>query len=138
MAGHGFGIRLLGDEERIVSKVEIRGNETVSHQTIISQIRTVPGRPLSTQLLSEDLKRLYSLGYFKDVQIRQTDEDSKVKITFIVKEKAILRAVEITGNQKIKTNEIQKALRANKGDFVDEQVIRRDVDGIRKLYEERG
>ena len=124
--------------EKTVSKIEIEGNETVSYQTIISQIRTVPGRPLSTTLLSEDLKRLYSLGYFKDVQIRQTPDDGQVKITFIVKEKAILRGIEITGNQKVNNKDIEKILRAKVGDFVDEQMIRRDIDGIGKLYEERG
>jgi len=125
-------------DDRVVSEVEIQGNETVSYQTIISQIRTVPGRSLSTHLLSEDLKRLYSLGYFKDVQIRQTPEDGKVKITFIVKEKAILRDIEITGNNKIKKKGIENVLRAKVGDFVDEQTIRRDVEGIRQLYQEKG
>lgn len=129
----------LAQDEPIVSAVDVSGNETVSRQTILSQIRTVAGQPLSSAELSEDLKRLYSLGYFKDVQIKQDKHDvNQVKVTFVVKEKPVLRAIEILGNIQIKTPDIQKAMKASVGDFVDEQIIRRDVDGVRKLYEGKG
>ena len=55
----------------LVSEIEIRGNETVATSTILGQLRTKVGRPISSNLLSEDLKRLYGLGYFKDVRIEQ-------------------------------------------------------------------
>lgn len=126
--------------EQLVSEVTIQGNETVALQTVLSQLRTVPGKPVSTQILSEDLKRLYSLGYFKDVQIRQDTDPAtgKLKVVFVVKEKPVLREVEITGNVKIKTKDLEAKVKSKAGDFFDEQQVRRDVDAAKKLYEEKG
>ncbi|MBF0253940.1 MAG: outer membrane protein assembly factor BamA [Candidatus Omnitrophica bacterium] len=132
------GASAQSDEERMVSSVEIQGNETVSQQTISSQLRTAPGRPVSARLLSEDLKRLYGLGYFRDVQIKQDTDADGVKITFVVQEKPILAGVEVKGNSKIDTKKIQDTIRAKPGVFYDEQMIRRDLDAIAKLYEEKG
>ncbi|MBP9733127.1 MAG: outer membrane protein assembly factor BamA [Candidatus Omnitrophica bacterium] len=128
------------DDGAVVSEVTVAGNETVALQTILTQLRTVPGKPASTQVLSEDLKRLYSLGYFKDVQIKQETDPatSKVKVIFVVKEKPVLREVEITGNVKIKTKDIEAKVKSKAGDFFDEQQVRRDVDAAKKLYEEKG
>jgi len=123
---------------KIISEILVEGNDTVSKQTIMSQIRTFPGRPVSSRLLSEDLKRLYSLGYFKDVQIKQQPDGDQLRIVFIVKEKAILTDVRITGNQKINIDKIRGAISAKAGGFFDEQTVRRDVDAIRRLYEEKG
>jgi outer membrane protein insertion porin family len=128
------------DGGAVVSEVVVEGNETVALQTILTQLRTVAGKPTTTQTLSEDLKRLYSLGYFKDVQIKQETDPStgKLKVVFAVKEKPVLRAVEIVGNVKIKTKDIEAKIKSKAGDFFDEQQVRRDVDAVRKLYEEKG
>jgi len=127
-----------GDDTQIVSEVEVKGNQTVSTQTILSQVRTQPGRPLSSTLLSEDLKRLYGLGFFKDVKIEQDKSGGKLKVIFSVAEKAVLKQIEIVGNDAIKLNDIKKKLTTNVGAYVDEQVIRSDVDAIRALYSEKG
>lgn len=125
-------------DSNIVSEIEIRGNETVATSTILGQIRTKVGRPLSSTLLSEDLKRLYGLGYFKDVQIEQDKADGQVKIIFKVQEKAVLREVEISGNRAVKLDDIKKKIRSSIGDYVDETTIRDDVDAVRSLYTEKG
>ncbi len=128
------------DSGSSVSEVVVQGNETVALQTILTQLRTVAGKPVSPQVLSEDLKRLYSLGYFKDVQIKQETDPAtgKVKVLFIVKEKPVLREVEIVGNVKIKLKDIEAKVKSKAGDFFDEQQVRRDVDAVKKLYEEKG
>lgn len=129
---------VFAESEAIIQKVLIEGNDKVSYQTIISQLRTVAGKPVSSQLLSEDLKRLYSLGHFKDVQIKQNEVAGGVDVIFILKEKPVLRQVEISGNSHLKDADIIKSMRAKPGDFMDEQIVRRDIDGIRKLYEDKG
>lgn len=128
----------FAQEEVNVTSIDIVGNETVSEQTVLSQIRTSVGRPLSTQLLSEDLKRLYGLGYFKDVQIAQNRNADGVDIVFTVKEKSILQDIVIQGNAKINEKKIKENIRSKTGDFIDEQIIRRDVDAIRNLYASQG
>ena len=54
-------------EEKIIKAVEIRENKAVSSATILSKIKTKPGDKFFQEVLDEDIKRLYALGYFTDV-----------------------------------------------------------------------
>lgn len=124
--------------EDVVAEIEVRGNVTVASSTILGQIQTQVGRPLSQNLLSEDLKRLYGLGFFRDVRIDQDKSGGKLKLIFNVVEKAVLREIQITGNKDINLQDIQKKLQSAIGSYVDEQAIRSDVESVRALYVEKG
>ena len=125
-------------DDDVVSEIEVRGNKTVASSTILGQIQTEIGRPISQNLLSEDLKRLYGLGFFRDVRIDQDKSAGKLKLIFNVVEKAVLKEVQIVGNKDINTNDIQKKIRSAVGSYVDEQAIRSDVEAVRALYVEKG
>jgi outer membrane protein insertion porin family len=129
---------LAEEESNLVTEVEIKGNKTVSTATINSQIRTQIGRPLSSNLLSEDLKRLYGLGYFSDVKIEQDKTSLGLKVVFTVTEKAVLNKIVIRGENEIRKNDIKKRISSSLGDYIDEQKIRSDVNSIQALYEEKG
>ena len=116
------------DDTQEVTGVEVKGNQTVATATILSQVRTQAGRPLSSTLLSEDLKRLYGLGFFKDVRIEQDRSGGGLIVVFIVIEKPVLKQIEITGNKDIATDKINKKITTTVGSYVDEQNIRPAVD----------
>ena len=50
-----------------VTAVEVEGNKIVSTSTILTKIKTRPGDHLSQTTVDEDIKRLYSTGFFTDV-----------------------------------------------------------------------
>jgi hypothetical protein len=50
-----------------VTSVEVEGNKIVSTATILTKIKTRPGDRMSQQTVDEDIKRLYSTGFFSDV-----------------------------------------------------------------------
>src|SRR5687767_11023071 len=78
-------------EASIVTDIQVRGNKTVATSTIMSQIRTEIGRPAVAGVLSEDLKRLYGLGFFKDVKIDQDTSSGRLVVIFTVSEKPTLQ-----------------------------------------------
>ncbi len=65
-------------------------------------IRTKPGEEFSPQMLQEDLKRIYQMGYFKDIQITSEDTERGKKITFHVEEKPMVKGRSNTGQQESK------------------------------------
>ena len=60
------------EAQRLVTKVEAQGNKNISGATILSKVRTRKGTSFSQLIASDDLKRLYALGYFTDINISFT------------------------------------------------------------------
>lgn len=55
--------------EGIISEIRVSGNRLIPEADIISQIQASPGQKLSKELVVEDLRRIYNLGYFVSKQV---------------------------------------------------------------------
>ncbi len=87
-------------EKETVSKVIIVGNRFIEEDAVLYAIRTKQGEAFSPEVLQEDLKKIYQMGYFKDIQITSEDTEAGKEITFQVEEKPMVKAVQIIGNKK--------------------------------------
>lgn len=50
--------------EGIISEIKVTGNRLVSENEILEQVKAYPGQTMSKELIIEDLKRIFSMGYF--------------------------------------------------------------------------
>ena len=100
----------------IVKGVEIRGNRRVPTDHIRSQLQTRAGDPIDLSRVSRDIRALYSLGYFDDVQFETGSTRDGSIIIFSVKEKPLIRAIQYKGIRSATITEIQQTLElAQKG-----------------------
>lgn len=133
---------LLAQEEsapqKLVTRVEVEGNKNLSGATILSKVRTKTGAPFSQVIASDDLKRLYALGYFSDIKIDLKEEPAGVAVIFRVSEKPILSDVVLSGNRSIRTEKLQKLIKSQTGEFFNIHRLKQDMGDIRKAYEARG
>ena len=60
-----------------IAKIIIAGNRRIDTDAIKRLIKTMPGDVFSSQKLAEDLKAVYSMGYFEDVRIESEEGDRK-------------------------------------------------------------
>jgi len=126
------------DEAKIIKLVEVENNKAISDSTVLSKIKTKEGESFSQELLNEDLKRLYALGFFEDVSIDIEDYEDGIKVTFIVKEKPLVEDISFSGNKIIKTAKLLAKMKTKPGDLLDESRLFRDINGLKDLYESRG
>ncbi len=124
--------------QKIVTAVEIEGNKNISGAAIISKIRTKTGTVFSQVVASDDLKRLYALGYFTDIKIDIQDYEGGVKVNFRVTEKPILKDIVITGSKSIRKENLQKLVKSKAGDFFNLPQLKQDMLDIQKAYEAKG
>src|SRR3990167_5911442 len=68
-----------------ITSIEIEGNAKVDDSTILQAIRTSIGSPYSLETIHEDLKSIYNLGLFQDVEVEKGEKSGGVQITFRVK-----------------------------------------------------
>ncbi|MBW1971820.1 MAG: outer membrane protein assembly factor BamA [Deltaproteobacteria bacterium] len=121
-----------------VTKILIVGNERVPKKAILKVIKTKVGEPFSDEKIREDVKRIYKIGSFKDVMVDLLSTKEGKEVTFVVIEKPIVKGIKIRGNKKIETKKIKSALSIPISNFVDEKILTRNVDIIKKLYADEG
>lgn len=121
-----------------VLRIDIEGNELVSDATIISKIKIRASQPYNENVVNEDVKNLYTTGFFENVEAQKEDVPEGVVILFKVKEKPVLEKITVKGMRFIRKNKILDSLDIKEGSFVDEYRVRESVSKIKDLYAAKG
>jgi outer membrane protein insertion porin family len=106
-----------------VERVDIRGNRRIPEDTIrASIVQTRQGEPYDAARVEFDIRSLYRTNYFENLEAQEKDGDIGKIITFIVKEKPLIRAIEYSGNKSFNESSILDAFKEKKLGFtVDSQ-----------------
>lgn len=125
---------------RLVTAVEVKGNKSISGNTIISKLKTRVGQPYQDTVISDDLKRLYLLGFFSDIKINSEDYKDGVKVVIAVEERPIIEKITFDGMYKLTVREekIKEQLKSKEGQYLDYPTLPEDVRTFKKLYEKIG
>lgn len=123
---------------KTVKEIVVLGNRSVDDAVVLSRVKTKVGEPFSQKAANEDLRRLYDLGYFVNISIDIEDFADGIKVAFIVKEKAFLKDIIIEGNKVFKREKILDAMATKINKILDEARIKKDMEEIRKMYEDKG
>jgi len=122
-----------------IDEVRVNGNRRVESQTILGQVRTSVGQGLSPLTVSDDLKRIYRLGFFDDVMVDGTrTEDSKVIVTFIVKEKPAVSEIAYEGINELELEDVTAVINIEPNSILDVAIVKSNAEKIRELYAEKG
>ena len=125
------------EAEKIV-KINITGNERIDTGFIMNNIKTKENDPYNLDKIREDMKNIYKTGFFNDVQIDVQDTEKGKVVTFVVIERVPIKAIFISGNKKIKTNDIKDKLKVRTGTVLNIEKIKESIDEIKKHYASKG
>ena len=115
------------------------GPATVSQSLIRANIRTKEGDPYVRQALDDDVRNLYSTGFFDyDIRIGEEVTPDGVDVTFFVRGKPKLTAINFVGNKKFSTRKLSKKLTSKVGEPLDERKLFMDAQEIKRMYQKSG
>ncbi len=77
-----------------VEKIDIRGNRRIPEDTIRFYIQSRPGDVFDSARLELDLRALYKANFFETISVEERDGDTGKIVTFILKEKPLIRNIE--------------------------------------------
>ena len=117
-----------------VQEVRIQGAQRVPESTIRSNIKTQAGLIINREQLNADIRRLFKLGYFQDIQVEQERGAHGMIVTFIVIEKAVINKLTIMGNHKIKAPAIREVVTVPLYQTLNEKRLAESVVAIKELY----
>ncbi len=130
-----LGMKLFKQEK--VAKVIITGNKRIEVDAIKRMIKTAPGDIYLVKNLTQDLKAIYSMGYFDDIRIEAEDVPGGKTIIFKIKEKPTIRKVTFKGNRKYNDEEIKENLTIKTGSILNIFKINNNINRIEELYKDK-
>jgi outer membrane protein insertion porin family len=110
----GLGVFAQQPEETNIERIDIRGNRSITEERIRFYIQSYQGGTYSEEQLDFDLRTLWQSNYFDDIQIEERDGDIGKIITFILKEKPLIRVLEFVGNDSFTESDILDSFKENK------------------------
>ena len=105
---------------------------------ILGRIRSVVGVPFNPSQASDDVRSIFTLGFFDDVQLKVEDFEGGVKLTFVVMERPFVRDVEFTGNSRLNTADLQEKIDLKLGSVYNPVDVERAKEKIKEAYEDEG
>lgn len=129
-----------GGQQRpvLVKELAVEGNRRVQEAVILNRVQTRIGSAFSPSQLSEDLRAIFALGFFDDVQAKVEDFEGGIKVILVVVERPFVRDVEFVGNKKIDTAELQDQVDIKLGSVYNPVDVQKAKDKLRDHYEESG
>jgi len=122
----------------VVKELAVEGNRRVQEAVILGRIKTAVGAAFNASQVSEDVRSVFGLGFFDDVQLRVDDFEGGVKITFTVSERPFVRDVQFVGAKELTTTELQDKIDIKLGSVYNPVDVQRAREKMKDAYEESG
>lgn len=119
-----------------VKEIRFEGIKNIAPNALYQVIPFRAGEVVDEEKIREGIKKLYSKGYFSEIEVYYNEEEKALIIR--VKEKERIQGVEIKGTKKIKEKEIAEKIKVKAGDLLDYSAITADIGTIESFYREKG
>lgn len=94
--------------EFTVGDIRVEGLQRISEGTVYNYLPVNIGDRMDQRRIQEAIRALFGTGFFSDIEVRRDGET----LVVAVRERPSIESFEITGNKDIKTEDLQKSLRA--------------------------
>lgn len=122
----------------LIRELVVEGNRRVQEAVILGRVQSRVGAPFNPSQLSEDIRNVFALGFFDDVQARVEEFEGGVKITLVVVERPFVRDVAFTGNRRIAASELQDKIELKLGSVYNPVEVQRARERLLEHYEQEG
>ncbi|HPA14486.1 MAG TPA: outer membrane protein assembly factor BamA [Desulfobacterales bacterium] len=130
-----IGIKLFKQEK--VAGMKVVGNQRIESDAVEKVVKTKPGDIYSPKNLSEDLKRIYSMGYFEDVRIEMESKPDGKTVIFRVTEKPTIRVIRFKGNRTFEDKELLESMDIKTGSILNISKINSNIKRMEELYKDK-
>ncbi len=121
-----------------LAEIRIQGNRRIESAAILNVIKLHAGDTLYNDKTDADVRAIYKLGHFQDVQALKEDSDKGVVLVYSVQEKAIVREIAFAGNKEITTDKLKEALEFRVNSVFSAKDLAKSIAKIKKMYGDEG
>lgn len=117
-----------------VREIRVQNNKKIEKDAIVAKVQSHVGEKASPEQIAKDIRTLYGLGYFDDIQVDYTDG----VLTFIVQERPTITKIDFDGNEQINSTDLKGVIKLKEYSILDINKVKNDISLIQKHYEEKG
>jgi outer membrane protein insertion porin family len=125
------------DGEKIV-EVVVKGNKRIEKAAILNAVKLKAGDVVSGDATDTDIRSIYKLGHFQDVQAATEESPKGTVLVYSVSEKPIVRSITFEGNKELTTDKLKEALEFRQNAVFAAKDLAKSVTKIKKLYGDEG
>ena len=126
------------DVPDIIDELLIGGNDRVEEEAIRIRTSVLPGTALNPDTVDADIRSVYDMGFFHNVEARFEQENGRNILTYWVSERPLIREVRFEGNKSLDKEALEVALKIHPRTILNPVRIRRGIEDAKKAYEEKG
>lgn len=121
-----------------ISDVVIRGNRRIESSAILNAIQTKAGDNLDADRTDTDIRAIFKLGQFRDVQVSTEQGGKGLVLVYSVIEKPIIREIRFEGNKEIKQDKLLEGLPLRRNAVFAQKDLDAAVAKLKKQYQDEG
>jgi outer membrane protein insertion porin family len=125
-------------DQPLITQIDIVGARKVEEATVRFKLKSRAGDAYSPEVVREDIKALYSLGYFEDIVVQADIFEGGLKLTFVLHEKPSIQSIRMVGNRKLTADKIKAKIDLVEGGIIPPGALAKNSENIRLFYEEEG
>ncbi|MBI4608700.1 MAG: hypothetical protein HY726_06825 [Candidatus Rokubacteria bacterium] len=127
-----------GPPPLMVRELAVQGNRRVQEAVILQRIQTRLGAPFVRAQVAQDIRAVFALGFFDDVQVKVEEFEGGIKLTFVVVERPFIRDIAFEGNRRIATQTLQETIDLKPGLIYNPTDVERSRERLKDHYEQEG
>ena len=120
-----------------VLDIQVQGNQRMTTQDVLDFVRTRVGERLDDDILRQDERRLLESRNFDSVYVSVAPAEGGVIVTINVRERPLVKELQIVGNQAIKTEKLLKDIAFRAGDPMDRYRVQSGRQSIETAYRDK-
>lgn len=122
----------------VVKEIEISGNRKIETAAIRSKIRTQQNTEFAEELIQEDIRSIFSLGYFEDIEVQEEPFGEGVKLIYLLKEKPTVSKVDTQGLDALDKDDLKDIILVKEYEVLHVHKLNQSVEKLINKYEEKG
>ena len=123
--------------EKIV-EVRVTGNHRIESAAILNVVSVKAGDTLHNDRTDADIRAIYKLGHFQDIQVATEETDKGTVLIYAVLEKPVVRDITFSGNKEISTDKLKDALEFRQNSVLSTKDLAKSAAKMKKLYGDEG
>jgi outer membrane protein insertion porin family len=123
-----------------ISRIDVNfvGPQEINAQLVRANISVRVGDPFQPTSVDEDVRNLYAMGQFLNIQVKQDFTTDGVVLTYVLQAKPRLAEINFVGNKKYSAKKLGKTIKSKVGDPLDEHILFNDSQAIKEKYQKAG
>jgi outer membrane protein insertion porin family len=125
-------------KKETVAAIEVEGTKVLEKDVVLMRLKTQKGDIYDPKAVNKEVKDIYELGYFDDVQVKVDELPDGVRLTFVVKEKPRISAISVLGTDAKDQDDVLEVMSTRAGAVLNPKVLADDLGKIKEMYRKDG